>query len=235
MIWYRHIKTDPSWVNTSGNIWGGVSPLKAYDFASGAYLDRGSSHWLDNRSEQTLYFRFQRKNLNRCVLSAYNSRSSVHVLANTDNRLFVELQGTGSMRFYSTTTFAQGETYDVVVRINNAIPSGTARVAWDLDMFVGWVKETVSTTGTSTNTDTFTALYFWANDNTPTFDDAMIMIRGAVFSSALTDEQCQNLHLTRPVDPVIATNCNEWEWNSCYNLWTASITWTLSSVLHTIV
>lgn len=179
-VWYS------SWVVSKLN-----DGTRDYRQCYGGYFNIWDSniHGLDNRSVQTMKFVFQLDDLiNWINLSAYNWSLSVKI--NTSGQIEVEWQWTWSIRVASVGTFTAWSVVNVVVRINNVLPSWTARVVWDIDIFIGWVKDAKTSAGLWTSTTTTSTLLWWAyNATTNIFRWRLYSF--SLRNRALSDAECQ--------------------------------------------
>lgn len=148
-------------------------------------------HGLDNRSVQTMKFVFQiDDNLNSITLASYNNFYSVEVVASTWI-IQIYLPWTWSIQIRSTTTIAPWQIYCVVARINNTLPSWTARVIWDADIFINWAAKESKTTATLWNNATTTSiLNRWANNATSQLF-RWRLYNFSLWNRALSDAECQ--------------------------------------------
>lgn len=148
-----------------------------------------SVHGLDNRSVQTQKHVFYMDDLINWVnLSWYAWWLSVKV--NTVWQIEVEAQWTWSIRVTTVWTFTAWSVVNVVVRINNTLPSWTARVVWDLDIFIGWVKDSKTSAVLWNSTWTTNFLTRWAY-NTTTNLFRWRLYNFSLWNRALSDAECQ--------------------------------------------
>lgn len=125
--------------------------------------------WLDSRSVQTIKVRFNVDSYAASgILFSYWTSSVWYMTVSvaSDGKIQVELQGTWSWRIKSTTVIVPWQEYNVVVRINNTLPSGTARVVGDADIFINGAKETKSFSATGNQTGTNTVAGWGVYSNT---------------------------------------------------------------------
>lgn len=147
-------------------------------------------HGLDNRSVQTQKFVFQLDDLlNNIILCSYNGTLWIQIL--TDWRVQVETQWTWSMRYFTVNTLTAWVIYNLEVRVNNALPAWTARVAWDIDIFLNWVKQSLTTTSFWTTTTTNSLLFWWAYTTAlPQFNWRWRLYNFSLRNRALSDAEC---------------------------------------------
>lgn len=146
-------------------------------------------HGLDNRSVQTMKFVFQiDDNLNNVSLWSYNWYTTVNIL--TTWQIQVEIQWTWSARINTTETITAWTINSVVVKVNNTLPSGTARVVGDVDIFINWVKATKTLFAISNNTTTTSILNWWAYNSTTTLF-RWRLYNFNLWNRALSDAECQ--------------------------------------------
>lgn len=146
-------------------------------------------HGLDNRSVQTQKFVFQLDDmLNVVNLSAYTWGLSVWV--NTNWTINVDVNWTWSWRITTTETITAWVINNVEVRINNTLPSWTARVVGDVDVFINWVKATKWFASTWNNTTTTSALQRWALNTTSSYF-RWRLYNFSLWNRALSDAECQ--------------------------------------------
>lgn len=149
--------------------------------------DMDQEFWLNSRSVQTLKFVWTIENLlNQIAMFSYWWYTTASIL--TSWQIQVELQWTWSIRINSTTTLLPNTIYNIIIRINNSLASWTARVIWDADIFINWVKETKWTSAVWTNTSTWSFLNWWANDTTNRWIWKMYSL--TVRNRALSDWEC---------------------------------------------
>jgi len=179
-VWYS------SWVVTKLN-----DGTRNYRQCYGGYFNIWDSavHGLDNRSVQTMKFIFQiDDNLNTIALASYSWFLNVQVTPSWT--ITVEIYWTWSWRITTTETTTAWVTNNVEVRVNNALPSWTARAVGDIDIFINWVKATKNFTALWNWTTTNSTLLWWAYNST------ISLFRWRLYSfslrnRALSDAECQ--------------------------------------------
>jgi len=179
-VWYS------SWVVTKLN-----DGTRDYRQCYGWSFNIGDTavHGLDNRSVQTMKFVWTIDNLlNIQALASYTANwwSDIH----TSWAVRVYLPWTGSITISSTTTITPWSVYNVVVRINNTLPSWTARVVWDADIFISWTKSWVTSAGQANNTTNNSTLLWWWSTTT-TQQTYWCLYSFSLRNRALSDAECQ--------------------------------------------
>lgn len=130
-----------------------------------ACTDCSQEFSVTSRSTQTLKFVWTIENfLQSMAMFSYSWYCSWSILTNW--KIEVELQWTWSIRINSTTILAANTIYNIIIRINNSLPTWTARVVWDADIFINWVKEIKTSSTQWTNTTTWSFLNRWAYNST---------------------------------------------------------------------
>lgn len=183
------------YISSNGNLGTGVA-VKWTDW-TWAYVqcyNTGFGMWtiaIDNRSVQTIKWRGSFDSFaNTPFLFSYRNGtvwlSSVKLQAN--GTIQVEVQGTWSGRITWSSTLMVWTEYTIIVRVNNTLPTGTARVVGDVDIFVNWVKETLSFSATGNNTTTASQAYWWAYSTTLWMTGKMRSLN--IRNIALSDWQC---------------------------------------------
>lgn len=155
------------------------------------YFNIGDSavHGLDNRSVQTQKHVFYMDDLINWVnLSWYAWLLSVKI--NTSWQIEVETQWTWSARVTTVWTFTAWSIVNIIVRVNNTLPSWTARVIWDVDVFIWGSKDTKSFASLWNNTTTSSVLTRWAY-NTTTNLFRWRLYNFSLWNRALSDAECQ--------------------------------------------
>jgi len=130
-----------------------------------AWFDCGTVAWLDSRSVQTVKVRFTvDEYLGTSILFWWRgwSYTVTTLYIKADWTLQVELQWTWSLRISGSTVLVRWQEYNVIMRINNTLPSWSARVVTDADIFINGVKEALSSSVTWNNTVTSSQVYWGA-------------------------------------------------------------------------
>lgn len=148
--------------------------------------------WLDNRAVQTIKIRWTVDTLAAwSILFSYWSSSVWYLTISikTDGKIQVETQGTGSWRVTSTNAITINSEFNIVVKVNNTLPTWTARVVWDVDIFINWwAKEIKTFASIWNNTSTLTSARWWAYSNTLMHYGKMRSI--SIWNTALSDAEC---------------------------------------------
>lgn len=147
---------------------------------------------IDNRSVQTMKWRWTFDSFwaTNPLCGYWNWSTSTLNTLYVDSWWVVklELQWTGSWRRTCNTPIVAWTEYNIIVRINNALTSWSARVVWDADVFVNWVKQTLSFTSTWTVTTTVTQLYRWCYTTALCHIGKMRTLN--IRNTALSDSEC---------------------------------------------
>ncbi len=175
--------------------WGVVRKLndgtRDYRQCYGWYFNIWDSavHGLDNRSVQTMKFVWQLDDiLNIQALASYTANWWADIFTSWAVRVY--LPWTWSITISSTTTITPWAIYNVIVRINNTLPSWTARVVWDADIFISWTKSWTSFVTGSNNTANTSNLWWWWSTTgaQPTY---WRLYNFSLWNRALSDAECQ--------------------------------------------
>lgn len=122
--------------------------------------------WVDNRSVATIKRRWTideyKTDLNMFRWWWVSWSSGGYLKVNNTWKLFLELQGTPWLRILGTTTLSIWTEYNIIVRINNSLPSWSARLVTDADIFINWVLESKTTLAVWNNTNTTSNMLRWA-------------------------------------------------------------------------
>lgn len=187
------------WVNDyiawKGNLWTGVA-VKWTDW-TWAYVqcyNTGFDMWtiaIDNRSVQTIKWRgsFDSFAATPICFGYWGWSFTVTTISMTAiGKIQVEIQGTWSARIQTTNTFLTNTEYNIIVRVNNTLPSWTARVVWDVDIFVNGVLQGKWITSTWNSTVTSSQVYWGAYSTTLCMTGKMRSLD--IWNVALTDWEC---------------------------------------------
>lgn len=179
----------------NGNLWNGVAI--AWSDGNGQYMqcyNTGFDVWplsIDNRSVQTIKRRGSFDSFaNTPVCFGYWgwSFTTTTLSVKADWKLQVEVQGTWSARINWNTVLTVWTEYNIIARVNNTLPSWTARVITDIDIFINWVKETLAISVTWNSTVTASQAYWGAYSTTLWMTWKMRSLD--IWNIALTDWQC---------------------------------------------
>lgn len=144
----------------------------------------------NNRASQTLMWHIivDRENTvsGSYWLGSYNER--LNMLLRYDWTIYVESQGTGSRRYFSVDPVPFNTPVWVTVRVNTYLDPNTARLADDIDIFIGSVKCKKTYQVTWTNKQTYSSFYLmckkpWVGNFRGLFREFRR------YAGALTDEQ----------------------------------------------
>lgn len=153
-----------------------------------ACTDASQEFGVNSRSVQTIKFVGTIENLLASMtLFSYSGYTSISVI--TSWQIQVELQWTWSIRINSTTTLTPNTIYNIIIRINNSLSTWTGRVVTDADIFINWVKDTKWSSWVSTNTVTWSFIY-WGGYNSTTNLRLGKIYSLTLWNRALSDGEC---------------------------------------------
>lgn len=226
------------YISSNGNLWTGVA-VKWTDW-TWVYVqcyNTGFDIWtiaIDNRSVQTIKWRGSFDSFaNTPILFGYWGWSyAVTAISMVSNgKIQVEVQGTWSARIQTSNTFSVWVEYNIIVRINNTLPSWTARVVGDIDIFVDWVKQTLWITVTWSSAVTSSQVYWGAYSTTLGMTGKMRSLD--IWNVALNDTQCGTEGVNSTVINITGlinsyTPSNVWVniWRTGYDM---NVSWNVST------
>lgn len=226
------------YISSNGNLWTGVA-VKWTDW-TWVYVqcyNTGFDIWtiaIDNRSVQTIKWRGSFDSFaNTPILFGYWGWSfTVTTISMVSNgKIQVEVQGTWSARIQTSNTFSVWVEYNIIVRINNTLPSWTARVVGDIDIFVDWVKQTLWITVTWNSAVTSSQVYWGAYSTTLGMTGKMRSLD--IWNVALNDTQCGTEGVNSTVINITGlinsyTPSNVWVniWRTGYDM---NVSWNVST------
>lgn len=226
------------YISSNGNLWTGVA-VKWTDW-TWVYVqcyNTGFDIWtiaIDNRSVQTIKWRGSFDSFaNTPFLFGYWGWSyAVTAISMVSNgKIQVEVQGTWSARIQTSNTFSVWVEYNIIVRINNTLPSWTARVVGDIDIFVDWVKQTLWITVTWSSAVTSSQVYWGAYSTTLGMTGKMRSLD--IWNVALNDTQCGTEGVNSTVINITGlinsyTPSNVWVniWRTGYDM---NVSWNVST------